>query len=224
MEKNIGYFKSRSMSMTNDKKISMLALFTVFLFFSDVSIAKNCYVIKNNTEFKVYLSFTYNTPIGSGMPLKATLPPSGQYPNKSWCFDIPNFKATVSFTGGGVSPRKSWKGLLVLGDGPNVKPSGTYFINPTPTSYVRIQDCEIKDLHGLGYQGTGHKHNHCLRNGWIGGVIPVHNYGKCFRPIDNKSTAKIACPRLYHFYHNTGGYGCSHLTGEDADKLGVCGG
>lgn len=90
------------------------------------------------------------------------------------------------------------------------------------TGQNMIQNCEIASLSSLGYRG-GNKHAFCLQNGWIGGVIPSGRGGTCFKPVPINSSALESCPRLHHLYHRTNGYGCEHLTTEDAAKLRICG-
>lgn len=110
--------------------LSLAATSVSMLVFVFGSAQANCYVLKNNTNHSITFNFTYNTPIGEGMPLSATVAANQQYPlgGGQWCFNTANgFYATIGFNGGG---NPSWKGGLMFGNGPLGAASGTYSVNP----------------------------------------------------------------------------------------------
>lgn len=91
---------------------------------------------------------------------------------------------------------------------------------PEVSSNVKIQNCEIKKLQDLGWT-SGNKHEYCLGKGWNGGAIPNDTGGYCWK-IDATKKPQDECSRLNHYYQNTGGLTCKHLTDDDAKKLHVC--
>jgi hypothetical protein len=111
--------------------MKMTDLICVAALFASLSAsANNCYTIQNNTGHNIVLSFKYNSAIGEGMPIGATVFPHQTYPlaGGPWCFNTPPaFHATVTFAGGG---KASWAGALVVGSGgAGVNPGGNYTIN-----------------------------------------------------------------------------------------------
>jgi hypothetical protein len=111
----------------NTKLLKFVLVFSLSLYFGCAQ--ANCYVLKNNTNHVITFNFNYNTPIGPGMPLSATVAAGQQYPlgGGQWCLNTPNgFYATIGFSGNG---NPSWKGALMFGNGPLGATSGTYSVN-----------------------------------------------------------------------------------------------
>jgi len=87
--------------------------------------AQKCYVIQNNSSTAVGFTFTYNHPIGEGVPTGVTIPSKGKW--GPWCWDnMPEgWTATVTYQAQ-VIP--SWDGTLVVGKGLLGYPAGTYVL------------------------------------------------------------------------------------------------
>jgi hypothetical protein len=130
-----GYNKKRRrmMKQTIIKRIWMASVVVLATAATVKSAHANCYTFQNNATGPVTLHFTYNAPVapGSNNPINVTIPSRQVYQT---CYNgRDGFTATISVTGSGTP---SWRGLLVLGDGPppNFAPGGTYTINPTPVA------------------------------------------------------------------------------------------
>lgn len=105
-----------------------LFLMPLLLVMSGTAFA-NCYVLQNNTDSIQTWHFQYAKPLpGEKADLK--LAPHARFPaNRDWCWETPSdYYATARIDAGAYSP--SWQGTLVLGNGSNAFPSGTYSLEP----------------------------------------------------------------------------------------------
>src|SRR5437016_3633751 len=98
----------------------------------------NCYVLQNNTDAAQTWHFQYSKPL-PGAKTDLRLAPHARFPQtRAWCWDTPaEYYATASIdppatAAGAYAP--SWQGTLVIGNGGNALPSGTYSLNPPTAS------------------------------------------------------------------------------------------
>src|SRR5262249_9474737 len=93
------------------------------------SATANCYFLKNNTDSTQAWHFQYSKSL-PGAKTQLRLAAHAQFPaNRAWCWDTPSeYYATATIDPGAYAP--SWQGALVLGNGSNASPSGTYSLNP----------------------------------------------------------------------------------------------
>src|SRR5215471_9288171 len=101
----------------------------LFLLVASGAAFANCYVLQNNTDSAQTWHFQYSKSL-PGAKTQLRLAAHAQFPaNRAWCWDTPSdYYATAAIDPGAYTP--SWQGPLVLGNGSNASPSGTYSLNP----------------------------------------------------------------------------------------------
>ena len=87
----------------------------------------HCYDFRNDSGGVATLAFSYHPALGNVIT-GAALEPSKSYPfdGRPWCWNLPEGTTATVTVSGAAAPE--WKGTLVLGNGPNTAPSGTYVI------------------------------------------------------------------------------------------------
>ena len=122
-----------------------IVLLAVALLTIDVApLLANCYVLQNNTDSPQTWHFQYSNPL-PGAKTQLRLAAHAQFPaNRAWCWDTPSdYYATTAVDPGAYTP--SWQGALVLGNGSNAAPSGTYSLQPVKTtSIAQPQQPEVR--------------------------------------------------------------------------------
>ena len=87
----------------------------------------HCYDFRNDSGGVATLAFSYHPALGNVIT-GAALEPGKSYPfdGRPWCWNLPEGTTATVAVSGAAAP--SWKGTLVLGNGPNTAPSGTYVV------------------------------------------------------------------------------------------------
>jgi hypothetical protein len=87
----------------------------------------HCYDFRNDSGAVATLAFSYRPAIGNVIT-GAALEPGKSYPfdGRPWCWNLPEGTTATVAVSGAAAPE--WKGTLVLGNGPNTAPSGTYVL------------------------------------------------------------------------------------------------
>ena len=95
----------------------------------------HCYDFRNDSGAVATLVFSYRPAIGNVIT-GAALEPGKSYPfdGRPWCWNLPEGTTATVTVSGTAAP--AWKGTLVLGNGPNTAPSGTYVIGGVKTTAV----------------------------------------------------------------------------------------
>ena len=95
----------------------------------------HCYDFRNDSGAVATLAFSYHPALGNVIT-GAALESGKSYPfdGRPWCWNLPEGTTATVAVSGAAAP--AWKGTLVLGNGPNTAPSGTYVIGGVKTTAV----------------------------------------------------------------------------------------
>ena len=95
----------------------------------------HCYDFRNDSGGVATLAFSYHPAVGNVIT-GAALEPGKSYPfdGRPWCWNLPEGTTATVTVSGTAAP--AWKGTLVLGNGPNTAPSGTYVVGGVKATAV----------------------------------------------------------------------------------------
>src|SRR5262249_30206577 len=92
-----------------------------------------CYVLQNNTDSVQTWHFQYAKPL-PGAKTELRLAPHARFPaSRDWCWGTPSDYYAIARIDSGTYAT-SWQGTLVIGNGSNASPSGTYSLEPVKRS------------------------------------------------------------------------------------------